>query len=414
MSLFLCAIFLLHLSSLSTAANFNLVYEWHDEIDYEWPSEASRTKALGDGAFEPEKIEPRFLAVYGTRLFLSLEKHGSNPVSLVSLPTTSTSSAPPKLTPFSSWEENEEENRENCHQIQQARGQEVDSVGRLWVLDNGAKKCNAKLWTIDIANNDETKLIHEFPFHYSMQDLVLDETQNGTYVFITQTEKQLIRVILVDGIVVKDAFVVYIKDMNASSIALSPKAEQRHLYISSSYSNELYSISVAELHSGTKTTTPKRIGKWTGKPYRMLMDNHGTIYSAFLGKNYVSTWKTSQPFAEQKFFEVAEPHSSSLPFSFALDEGTFWLTAIGTNNGKQNYRILKAAVGSKSYIHEDQSEQSILWNITLFGLVFFGLALTFLAISCIVLRQKRINSLLSIRNESHEMVIFQRQAENVM
>ncbi|XP_065336576.1 protein yellow-like [Cloeon dipterum] len=266
--------------SLATAVNFTQVFEWPDGMDYEWPSEESRTQALKDGTFKPVKIVPLFMAIYGTRIFLSLEKYNVGiPVTLVSLPTSSESSAPPKLTPFPSW--NIHKKYDDCNNIDRATGLEVDSVGRLWVLDDGINDdCNTKLWIFDLSNNDHTILIHHFPFHYNIHDLVLDETPNGHYAYIARWGEQHIVVFSLER---EESWIVETPGMNVFSIALSPKEEARQLYFSKYISTELYSIPIPENPHETQTANPKLIGNWKARPYRILMDNHGTI-GRFTGK----------------------------------------------------------------------------------------------------------------------------------
>ncbi|XP_065336581.1 uncharacterized protein LOC135937359 [Cloeon dipterum] len=178
----LFVIVFVHLS-LTTAVNFTQVFKWPDGMDYVWPSEAKRRQALKNRTFKPENIYPLFMAVYGTRIFLSLYKYSDIPASLVSLPTSSASSASPKLTPFPSWEMH---GKGGCNKIEEAKGLQVDSVGRLWVLDSGSENCSTKLWTIDLSNN-HTVLGHRFSFRDYMHDLVLDETPNGTLAFISNS-----------------------------------------------------------------------------------------------------------------------------------------------------------------------------------------------------------------------------------
>ncbi|XP_065334971.1 protein yellow-like isoform X2 [Cloeon dipterum] len=343
MTPFLTAIFLLGLSSGATAANFSPVFEWN-ELDFNWPSEASRTTALKDGTFKPENIDPRFMAVHGSRIFLSLDDtYGGIPVTLGSLPTSGASSAPPKLTPFPSWDMHV---KGDCDKLERTKGLEVDSVGRLWVLDSGGDDCYAKIWTIDLNNNDHTKIIHRFPVRRLMQDLVLDETPDGTFAYISQGIEQNVVVFSLER---NQSWIVKTPEIEVFSIALSPKKDQepRQLYLSKWYSKELYSISVAALRNGAGTENPRLIGKWTADPYRMLLNNQGTMFTALLRQNYISSWNTSQPFAEQRFHEVAGLNSG-LPFTFALDQsGTLWMTVFD-NKKKPRYRLLKAAVSEQS------------------------------------------------------------------
>ncbi|CAB3382147.1 Hypothetical predicted protein [Cloeon dipterum] len=405
---FVCAIFLLCLSSLSTAAKFTQVYKW-SEMDFEWPSEATRTQAMENGTYNPKKIYPRYMAVYGTRIFLSLEKLAGIPATLVSLPTSSASYAPPKLTPFPSWDLHLH-GKGDCEKIQEARGLEVDSVGRLWVLDSGSDKCNSKLWTIDLNNKDQTKLMHRFSLRGLMHDLVLDESTNGTFAYSTR-----------GGAWSEYKFNIFSKDKNESwtvetqeveifSIAMSPKKEQSgKLYVSSLNWKELFSISIAALRNGTRAENPKPIGHWTEKPYRMLMDNRGTMYAAFRWQNHTTSWNSSQIFQEQTFYEVVEL-DSEWPFTFALDEnGIFWMTACDEEK-KPICRLFKAAVGAKSYLYWDPAEESILstrlHNILIVSVIFIILiSLVFIAFW--ILQTKKWNDDLSENiNDTHHMKIL--------
>ncbi|XP_065335753.1 protein yellow-like isoform X1 [Cloeon dipterum] len=345
MTPFFVAIFLLGLSSLATAANFNQVYEWPEELNYEWPSEESRARALADVTFKPAKLYPIYMAVYESRIFFSLYRYNRYiPATLVSLPTSSASSAPPLLTPFPSLEMNGEK---NCNQIGEATGLQVDSVGRLWVLDGGSKKCNSKLWTIDLKNNDQTKLVHEFSFQKWTHDLVLDETPNGTFAYIALWVKKHIVVFSLEK---NESWTVETPDIMVYSIALSPKTDQepRQLYIGKYNSTELYSISVDTLRNGNLTANPELVGNWTAiDSYSMVMDNQGTMFTAFSRKNFLSSWKTSQPFQEQRFHEVAGLEYV-WPFTFTFDQsGTLWMTVFD-DKSKPRCRLLKAAVGAKS------------------------------------------------------------------
>ncbi|CAB3389009.1 Hypothetical predicted protein [Cloeon dipterum] len=394
MNPFFCVFVLLHVSlAMATAANFTQVYKWSNELDYEWPTEASR---IFHGTFKPENIKPVYMAVHGTRIFLSLYGHGI-PVSLVSLPTSSASSAAPKLTPFPSCRNIHEQG--NCHKIQAAKGLEVDAVGRLWVLDSGSKNCKAKIWTINLANSDQTKLIHRLSFFGWVHDLVLDETSDGTFAYISRWGEKHIVVFNFER---NQSWIAYTQGIAVFSIALTPKdQEPRHLYLGRYPSKELYSISVAALRNGTRTAYPKLIGNWTAtNSYRMLMDNHGTMYSAFWERNFIHVWNTSQPFQEQHFLEVGKP-TTLLPFTFDLDStGTFWLTLFNNKETKPRCSLLKAEVGAKPYSISDSptSEVSAISSTTItpncaceekqteesFNSALIGSLAFFLVLSCII------------------------------
>ncbi|XP_065334480.1 protein yellow-like [Cloeon dipterum] len=341
MTPFCIAIFLLCHSSLATAANFTQVYEWPNNWDLDWPSEAKW--AIMDGSYYRFITEPLFMAVYGSRIFFMLVPNEAIPVGLVSLPTSSASAAPPKITPFPSWDVHE---YEICNHIESPKGLEVDSVGQLWVLDVGSKKCNSKIWTIDLNNNDCAEIIHQFSFYGELHELVLDETPNETFAYISRQYEQNIVVFSLER---NESWTVVTPGIDVLSLALSPKdQEPRQLYLGQWNSTELYSIPVDVLRSGTRTANPKLIGNWSARPYRMLIDEHGTMYTAFLKKNFIHSWNSSQPFLEQQFFEV-DGLDTYYPFTIALDQnGTLWMTVFDYER-KPRYRLFKAAVGEPSF-----------------------------------------------------------------
>ncbi|CAB3377169.1 Hypothetical predicted protein [Cloeon dipterum] len=266
-------IVLLHLS-FGTAIKLTHVFEWPAGMEYEWPSEANRTQALKDGVYNPKHIYPRYMAAFGTRIFLSIEKFEGIPVSLVSVPTISASSAAPRLTPFPSWEIHSRDYGD-CNKIEEASGIVVDSVGRLWMLDHIGLHCNSKLWIFDLSNNDKIELIHQFPFRYYLHDLVIDETPNGSFAYIAQWGVHQIVVFSLEN---KQFWTLTMPSwMQVISIALSPKEEPRQLYLGGWKSTELYSIPVSVLRFNITNANPKLIGKWTAEDPITLP--HGTLPS---------------------------------------------------------------------------------------------------------------------------------------
>ncbi|XP_065349855.1 protein yellow-like [Cloeon dipterum] len=350
MSPFPFVTFLLGLSLVSAInlSNLTTVYEWPDKIEYDWPSETFKTKVIQDTSFEFNGIHPRFMAVSQERIFLSLAGYGGLPASLVFIPTNSTSSSlPPSLAPYPSWEMH---NNDICGTIQSASGLEVDKIGQLWVLDNGSKKCNAKIWIFDLANSDKIQHVHEFPFHLGLHDLVLDETPDGWFAYITRFEKEHI---VIFSLKTNKSWLLDTPGKSFLCLALSPKQETRLLYLGRLDSNELYAISASEIRDRKRTAHPKLIGKWNQAPYRMLMDGAGVMQAAFFRKKYTSTWNTSLPFAEKPFIEV-ETLYSRWPFAFASGTSrNLWITAFNWN-AKPRYRLLKDGVGAgkRSYLYD--------------------------------------------------------------
>ncbi|CAB3375048.1 Hypothetical predicted protein [Cloeon dipterum] len=327
--------------SVASAVNFTSVYNWSDKngMCYEWSSEGMK----------PNNILPNFMAVFGKRIFLSLVDSGDISASLISMPSDGECFWPPKITPFPSWDFHK---NEGCNTIQEAKGLEVDAVGRLWVLDSGNLNCPAKLWILNLTN-DTPELVHQFSFHYRLHDLVLDETPDGWNAYITRgTEYQL----FVFSSKTNKSWVADLPRMIWGAVALSPKNEpSRQLFLSTEESTALYSIPVAFLQNGNLTAKPELIGNWSEKPYKMLIDNTGTMYASFWTQSYISTWDISKPFQEKRFYEARELNTW-WAFSFALDSssGTFWMTELNRTGGKYKQKILKAEIGAKSYIFDFQ------------------------------------------------------------
>ncbi|XP_065349238.1 protein yellow-like [Cloeon dipterum] len=268
------------------------------------------------------------------------------------LPTSGTSTAPPKLALFPSLDLHKED---NCDTIQWAKGMETDTDGRLWALDLGSSNCPSKLWIFDLLNNDRTERVHQFPdtvvsHSYNkrkLHDLVLDKTPDDYLAYIADLFSERI--------------VVYSRKTDKSwsvkttgdrwlSLAISPNREARQsLYLIGILGSKvLNSVSVSELKNEGGSAAVKFIGNFTEKPYRMLIDSANVLYAAFYFQNYFSKWNTSEPFREQRLHEVGSL-DGSLPFTFALDENdTLWVMERNVIGGEARHKLLKAAVGARS------------------------------------------------------------------
>ncbi|XP_065335481.1 protein yellow-like [Cloeon dipterum] len=357
MSPFLAAIFLFSLD-VANAINFTTVYEW-DKFDFIWPSGADTSIGQIKDEYKPGNVYLDYMAIFGERLFISHDMGFPGiPASLVWLPTSGTSTAPPKLAPFPSWEFHK---KDMCESIQKAKGMEMDADGRLWVPDDGNGRCRPKLWIFDLVNNDTTERVHQFPdtvisgSRY-LRDIVLDKSPDDSLAYIADSYSEHL--------------IVYSRKMDKSwsvktpgrkweSLALSPNRGARKLYLGRYGSREMYSVSVSELKNGGGSAAAVNfIGKWTEYPYRMLIDCANVLYAAFRYENYVSKWNISEPFLEQRFYEVGEL-GALWPFTFALDtNGTFWMTQRNEAKGwsKSRHKLLKAAVGARSYLFDTSTD----------------------------------------------------------
>ncbi|CAB3377200.1 Hypothetical predicted protein [Cloeon dipterum] len=357
MSPFVAAIFLVGLC-LTNAINFTTVYEW-EKFDFVWPSGADSSIGQLKYEYKPHNVFLRHMAVFGERLFLSLNKNSGNPATLVWLPTSVTwcTCTSPKLAPFPSLDLHK---TDNCETIQEARGIETDPDGRFWVLDNGSRICPSKIWIFNLLKNDKTERVHQFPRYVvshsdenrNLRDIVLDKTTDDSLAYITDSESEQI--------------VVYSRKLDKSwslttpektwvSLALSPKREARQLFLGEDNSKELYSMSVSELKNEDGSAAVKLVGEFAESPFRMVIDSANVLYAALLRESYISQWNISEPFREHRFYEVGSSLGSEVyqPFTFALDtNGTLWMTQRNQTGGWSNtrHKLIKAAVGASSYL----------------------------------------------------------------
>ncbi|CAB3386637.1 Hypothetical predicted protein [Cloeon dipterum] len=351
MSPFLAAIFL-HGLCLASAINFTYVYEW-DKFDFIWPSGADTTSIQQmKQNFKPEHVFIEYTAVFGERMFLNLFMNSGTPASLVWLPTSGSSSAPPKLAPFPSWRFHQ---KNKCSSIQAAKGIETDADGRLWVVDEGSDNCPGKLWIFNLLKNDETDRCHQFldavvshRANKSLRDIVIDKTSNDCLAYITDYNSQ--HIVVYSRKSDQSWLVKTIGGMNWHSLALSPNREARQLYLGKLNSKELYSVSVSELKNKGGSAAVKFIGRWSEIAYRMIIDSANVFYTAFYDQNYTSKWNISEPFREKRFHEVGTLKTYR-PFTFALgSHDTLWMTERNQSGNKNNrYALFKTTVGARPY-----------------------------------------------------------------
>ncbi|XP_065336600.1 protein yellow-like [Cloeon dipterum] len=226
------------------------------------------------------------MAIFGERLFLSftIDSVFEFPVSLVWLPTSGTSTGSPTLAPFPSWDLHKED---NCDTIQMARGLQTDTDGRLWVIDNGNVFCPSKIWIFNLLNNDTIEHVHQFP------DTVISGSRLLGEVVLEKTP---------------DDYRAYITDSRSMNIVVySRKSDKswgtRQLYLGRSGFEGLHSVSLSELQNEGGTATLTTIGKWSGRPHRIIIDTANILYAAFYDKNFLSTWNILEPFSKKQFHQ---------------------------------------------------------------------------------------------------------------
>ncbi|CAB3385432.1 Hypothetical predicted protein [Cloeon dipterum] len=350
------------LLGLSAASiNFTTVFEW-TSIDFVWPSEDFKKEAERKGNYNGKKTLPEEHVIYGERLFISLyntSKHPS-PFTLTWLPLTESSKSP-KLNPFPSWVYHE---IGNCRTMQQIKGMVVDVCGRLWAVDNGNTICPGKLWIFDLTEGDSVSLVHQFTndtvnhaYKYrDLKSLVLDDKQNDTLAYIPDyTSKKMVVFSLKKNI----SWAIEIKNIHISSIALSPIRGNQVIYLGSWKESKLFSVPLSDLRRGSTSTslTPSQvISNMTARSFRMLLDDKGKLYFDLESLNYVGAWDTTAPFKQEIFYQDERPAIHPFyrfKFGFAFDAcNNLWILTRRLDKST-HIRILRAAVGAKSYLYYD-------------------------------------------------------------
>ncbi|CAB3384243.1 Hypothetical predicted protein [Cloeon dipterum] len=333
------------------SVNFTTVFEW-DTLDFIWPSE----KSLLDRNTKPKSLIPDDLVIYNQRVFISLSKGSDGvPASLAWLSTDSPSISP-KLNPYPSWKLHE---KDNCNSMQEVRGLEVDPMGRLWAIDVGSAFCPAKLWIFDLTNGDSVFICHQFPQEivsrfYSgrwMHDLALDEGLRDSFAYIPE---YITRKLIVFSLKRKSSRAVEIPGINFNAVALSPIRERQFLFLGAWNSPDLYSVPVFDLRTEKKKTlVASLVGKKAASSWRMLMDSKGKLYFDLKDMKYIGTWDITGSFKEEVLYKDEGLTAYKWPFSFDFDScNNLWLLTRNANQ-TNNFQLLRAAVGAKSYLYDD-------------------------------------------------------------
>ncbi|CAB3384222.1 Hypothetical predicted protein [Cloeon dipterum] len=279
------------------------------------------------------------------------------PYTLTWLPSISSSESP-KLNPYPSWKF---QIKGNCKTMQQIKGMVVDVCGRLWAVDNGNETCPAKLWIFDLTEGDSLSLVHQFSDEivnhaYSSRELnslVLDERPNDTLAYIHDYETgNLIGFSLKENV----SWTIEIQDIHVRCIALSPIKGKEVVYLGSQEEAELYSVPLSQLRmrGGDTPLTLTLVGDQKAGSSRMLMDNKGKLYFDLETFNYVGTWDTNtNSIKEEELYKDERLTYYDFKFNFAFDTcNNLWIMS-KDNTKPTNFRLVRAAVGAKSYLYND-------------------------------------------------------------
>ncbi|XP_060535472.1 protein yellow-like [Cylas formicarius] len=373
---------------VSGAEKFKVVRQW-THLNYTWRSQAEYKDALKTGRYVPQNNAPVGIKIYGNTLYVSVPKYRKGvPVTLT---TVENNHFNPLLSPFPSWELNDDS---DCANLQSVQSMEIDTMGIMWVLDgariNNYNRCPTKLVLLDLNNGGKVIRVNVFPNETSHQvggflnDLVVDETSGG-FAYITDAspvdpglivyskekdeawklrdssmfsnEAQLV----IKGSVLDSSYTI-------NGIALSPPCDDRMVYYCTIGSYTLYSIPTSALKNRHLANTEEwrksitLVGRKLGQSQGLTIDSDGNLFytmSTFYG---VGKWNTSTPLWTSELFDRDEQQMVWTD-GFAFDQrGYIYLITNYVykfiqpkeslfNDGRVLFRVFKYHSRTKSYLY---------------------------------------------------------------
>ncbi|CAB3379969.1 Hypothetical predicted protein [Cloeon dipterum] len=238
---------------------------------------------------------------------------------------------------------------DSCKAVQSAKGIATDSVGRLWVLDNGYINCQPKLWIFNLAD-DSVHLLHEFSntlvsakfTDRKLYDLAIDETiRDNLHAYFSATIYGIDQ-LFIYRLKENRIRLVETQKIRIFSLAFSPM--RQCLYVNgANNSTTLFSISTPDLRAGVNSVSLTRVGNKMAPSHRMTVDGKGVLYSDLISPKGLSvgTWNTNFSFKEEQIYQ-GQGLNGIWPFTFAFDaQGNFWMT-LWYNSGKPTFKLLKS------------------------------------------------------------------------
>ncbi|KAG8232183.1 hypothetical protein J437_LFUL012180, partial [Ladona fulva] len=322
--------------------NFEVVYQWI-LLDYDWESQEQKEEAIESGEFDPKNNTISGIKIWKDRVFVSTPRLLSGVPSTINwlqYPAKKEKNPQTKpLIPFPNWEM---QKVGNCSAIQNVQSMEIDTTGRMWVLDVGSKylltptpntECRPKLLIYDL-NEDADELLHVHVFSEEvaseqsfLNDLVLDINEERGH---TQTFAYIADSGMPGGIVVyhfendttwrvednktmnadPDAVEAKVGDkeamlsFNIDGIALTPPRHRNKLvFYSPLGSFHLYSIPAEVLMNPDCFGIKEEIhdyGTRSSQSDGMMFDNKGNLYFGLLANNSLAVWSHSNRRKDRK------------------------------------------------------------------------------------------------------------------
>lgn len=382
-----------------SAEEFRVVYEWY-KLDFTWKDDQAKFEAYTRKLYDARNNIIQNIKIWDNLAFLTLPRSKSGvPATLVTVPSVPMSnSASPRLQPFPSWPFQE---FGNCSALQNVQAIEIDPDGFLWVADSGTvgefreytepnNKCFPKLLVFDIQKRN---LVTKYEFSRQLlkpnsilTDIVIDPrgsktayisvvNDNEASIIVFQNETR--SVTKVDGLprvkptsVIVNGTEVPLK-LNKLSLALS--LWQRTLYLNPSWEEMLYSVDLQALARNDISSAIRPVGNLPGLCYALVLDSKQVLYYSALERDSIGKWNTSRRFEDGQKIAVQDKSLLQFPSSFSFDRSeNLWVLSNrfqtylngDVNLEVPNFRLVRAYVGSDSYMYSPQPTSAAASSVT--------------------------------------------------
>lgn len=373
------------------AATATVVAEW-STLEYDWPSPEKRQSAINSGEFKPDNNAISGIRFYKNEVYLTTPRWFSGVPS--TLNKLVTKDGKPLLQPFPSWDM---QMLGNYTALQNVQGIEIDSFGRMWILDVGRYNIMEKdggvngppklvVWNMETSQLEQTYTFDNINAPYTdsfLQDLVVDEV-NG-YAYIADASGAYGGAIVVYCLATNSAWRWHDESMAATpgyvfsvdgvavaghtaidGIALSPDSET--LYFTPLQSERMYKVNTASLRDATATDAERKqaltyLGKKTGPSGGLVAGSKGTLFFGALANNSVYQWTPADPLSSRSVlvsdattmqWQDALCFDDSGNLLFTVNRLQLFLQGKMTFDGSINFRVFKVPVGQDSYISAEE------------------------------------------------------------
>lgn len=408
MSAKLIVLFALFLT-ITSAQRFKVLYEWN-YVNFTWPTEDSLRSSISKGEYIPENNIISGLKYYDGYFYITLPRMKQGvPATLTRIPAMAyENDTEPLLEPYPNWEMNKEG---ECDALQNVQNVEIDTDGKMWILDAGrtetmtkllSSKCKPRLLIYDI-KDQVTVSNYYFPESVTnnrsyLYDLVIDDVDGG-YAYITDNSGADPGIIVFslkqkkswkirdnatmraspDAIEFRVSGTAVSTPINLAGIALGTRitsdkdhtfvAQDRNVYFCPLSSTHLYRIESSELRNENNPNVAskiKEVGTKSSQSDGIVMDENGVLYYGLLSDNSIATWNSKTSFGSGQKVIAKDPIHIQWPDCLSFDDKGNLLVVTNRlqkfiygqmNLSEPNFRILEAAVNVKSYLYGVPKEE---------------------------------------------------------